>query len=534
MTKISALTPLGDDLAIGDQFIIRDISDGSTPNKSVTVSGITRGLDRGALGAPAIAFASDKNTGLYSPGEDTLALVTAGANRLHITSAGLLGLGTSSPGQSLDTTGSIRLSSGGSRVIDFLQNVGAAAYTGPGFYSSSSIGFGISAGGTYRFIGGGDGNTEIMRLTDAGLLGIGTTSPTSLLHVAAALPEIQIVGSTNAYLSIKGASGGPWTWRSNSTSFSLEDNGSEKLRIDSSGRLLVGTSTARTGFFDGVVDPLLQVEGSTTSTSSISVTRNSNDSDGPRFNFGRSRGTGNTVVQSNDRIGAITYQGNDGAKFVRAAEIECFVDGTPGTNDMPGRLVFSTTADGAASPTERMRISSAGHILIGQTTGDFNTVGNSLFSNGTAQFVSSSVPTLNLNRKTDDGVVLQFYRDTNTPGSISVTTSATTYATSSDYRLKENVAEVTDGITRLLQLKPSRFNFIADPDRTVDGFIAHEAQAIVPECVTGTKDEVDDEGNPVMQGIDQSKLVPLLTAALQEAIGRIETLEAEVAALKGA
>jgi hypothetical protein len=76
--------------------------------------------------------------------------------------------------------------------------------------------------------------------------------------------------------------------------------------------------------------------------------------------------------------------------------------------------------------------------------------------------------------------------------------------------------------------------FIADPDTTVDGFLAHEAQAIVPECVTGAKDAVDADGNPVYQGIDQSKLVPLLTAALQEAIAKIETLEAEVAALKGA
>jgi hypothetical protein len=112
--------------------------------------------------------------------------------------------------------------------------------------------------------------------------------------------------------------------------------------------------------------------------------------------------------------------------------------------------------------------------------------------------------------------------------------TATAYQTSSDYRLKENVVPVPDGITRLLQLRPSRFNFIADPNQTVDGFLAHEAQAVVPECVTGEKDAVDEEGNPVYQGIDQSKLVPLLTAALQEAIAKIEALEADVAALKGA
>jgi hypothetical protein len=77
------------------------------------------------------------------------------------------------------------------------------------------------------------------------------------------------------------------------------------------------------------------------------------------------------------------------------------------------------------------------------------------------------------------------------------------------------------------QLAPKRFNFIADADTTVDGFLAHEAQAVVPEAVTGTHNEVDDDGNAVMQGIDQSKLVPLLTGALQEAIAKIETLETE-------
>ena len=88
-----------------------------------------------------------------------------------------------------------------------------------------------------------------------------------------------------------------------------------------------------------------------------------------------------------------------------------------------------------------------------------------------------------------------------------------------------------DATLRVKQLKPSQFNFIAEPSRTVDGFIAHEVQAVVPECVTGEKDAVDDEGDPIYQGIDQSKLVPLLTAALQEAIGRIETLEAQNAQL---
>ena len=110
--------------------------------------------------------------------------------------------------------------------------------------------------------------------------------------------------------------------------------------------------------------------------------------------------------------------------------------------------------------------------------------------------------------------------------------NTTSYNTSSDYRLKTNEALITDGITRIKNLKPYQFEWKSDLGTKVDGFFAHEAQTVVPESVVGTKDEVDSDNNPVYQGIDQSKLVPLLTAALQEAITKIETLEAEVAALK--
>jgi hypothetical protein len=124
---------------------------------------------------------------------------------------------------------------------------------------------------------------------------------------------------------------------------------------------------------------------------------------------------------------------------------------------------------------------------------------------------------------------MDFRRSNSVVGSITVSSTSTAYNESSDYRLKENVVDISDGIDRLKQLQPRRFNFIADADTTVDGFIAHEAQAVVPQAVTGTKDEVDDDGNAVMQGIDQSKLVPLLTAALQETITKIETLEGMIA-----
>jgi hypothetical protein len=124
----------------------------------------------------------------------------------------------------------------------------------------------------------------------------------------------------------------------------------------------------------------------------------------------------------------------------------------------------------------------------------------------------------------------QFYNPNGIVGSITTSGSATAYNTSSDYRLKENVVALTGAADRLKQLPVHRFNFISDPSQTVDGFLAHEAQAVVPECATGEKDAVDDEGNPVYQGIDQSKLVPLLTAALQEALAKIEDLEGRLTA----
>jgi hypothetical protein len=114
----------------------------------------------------------------------------------------------------------------------------------------------------------------------------------------------------------------------------------------------------------------------------------------------------------------------------------------------------------------------------------------------------------------------------NTDATFSGPITATAYNTSSDYRLKDNVVNIVGGITRVKQLQPRRFNFTVEPQKTVDGFIAHEAQTVVPEAVTGEKD------GEKMQGIDQSKLVPLLTAALQEAIEKIETLEFKVTALE--
>jgi hypothetical protein len=315
------------------------------------------------------------------------------------------------------------------------------------------------------------------------------------------------------------------------TNLKNASSGSNNIVLDSSGRVLVGTSTARSNLYGGSLTAALQVEGTTYGTSSLSMIANGSSSAQnpyPILYLGRSRNATvglNTVVQSGDQVGAVVFTGADGTNLIPTASIESYVDGTPGTNDMPGRLVFSTTADGASSLTERMRISQNGDMFINCTSGFSGQL--TIARNGERCLTLQNTATGSTSQE-----IQNFYRNSTQVGSITTTNAATAYNTSSDYRLKENVVPLTGAIGRVNQLQVRRFNFIADPDKTVDGFIAHEAQAVVPECVTGEKDAVDADGNPVMQGIDQSKLVPLLTAALQEAITEIASLKNRVAVLE--
>ena len=288
------------------------------------------------------------------------------------------------------------------------------------------------------------------------------------------------------------------------------------------------------------VEVMMQLEAvGTAPYAGFGMVQNSNDADSSVLIFGKSRGTAlasTTIVQDGDTLGRIEFQGMDGSDLETGCSIKGMVDGTPGANDMPGRLDFLTTPDGGHSALQRMRLHASGSLSVGSTV-DSATL--TVSSGGRACVMHSGATgntqdILNIvgNGNATNNAI-RFFHGTNVSlsggsvvGTIAINTNSTTYNTSSDYRLKENVDYDWDATTRLKQLKPARFNFITDDTNTlVDGFLAHEAQAVVPECATGTHNEVDDDGAAIMQGIDQSKLVPLLVKTIQELEARITALE---------
>jgi hypothetical protein len=219
-----------------------------------------------------------------------------------------------------------------------------------------------------------------------------------------------------------------------------------------------------------------------------------------------------TTGSKNTILGA--YNGNMGGLDIRTSD---------------NQIVLS---DGDGNP--RGFFNSSGNFFVGRFSSGNTGNGHIIRAADSAIFSrDASGETVQIGRNANDGDLIRFYKNGTQVGNVSVSGSTTAYNTSSDHRLKENVVYDWDATTRLKQLKPARFNFIADADITVDGFLAHEAQAVVPEAVTGTHNAVDDDGVAVMQGIDQSKLVPLLVKAVQEQQALIDALTARIETLEG-
>jgi hypothetical protein len=413
------------------------------------------GIPLGSAASPTIYFTGDTNTGIYSPGADQFAITTGGSGRVFVDSSGRVGLGSSTPGNKIQINDSIATTYSASNtlnggVIGYVKNASTTnstdatirlEATGSGQVAAASIssvhtGDGVSAL-TFGTRNTGD-VTERLRITGAGLVGIGTTSPRGALDVTGSIfasggSQIQITGSAGSTgLQLIGQdSAESLIGTMSAQALAFRTNSSERARIDSSGRLLVGTSSARTQY--GVTTQVL-VEGTSNNTSSIGIISNAASGGGANLLLGRSKGGSigsNTAVTNNDNLGGIYFQGANGTDLSNCgAAIEAIVDGTVsggGAGDLPSRLVFSTTADGASSPTERMRITNDGTLLVGKTTNANGTAGSYFEARGFAAYTVSAATVGYFNRLSSDGTIIDFAQDTISEGSISVSGTTVSY-----------------------------------------------------------------------------------------------------------
>ena len=313
---------------------------------------------------------------------------------------------TTNPGANIELYGGTHVSLANTMILDANEHrfrTANGATERMRIDSSGNVGIG-GAPGAYRLDVLGSGGQRILNQGGGSFLEIGTGTVTNqnayidfvgdTTYTDFGFRLIRNSGGANANTElVHRGTGDLRLFTQEAAPITLYTSSTERMRIDSSGRLLVGTSSARTSFFGGTVTPVVQLEQSSLATV-LSVVRNSADNGDPLITLCKTRGTANgsnTIVAADDFLGGITFQGADGVNLFNAATIRVNVDGTPGVGDMPGRLVFSTTADGASSATEQLRISNGGTVIYNQPAPAAVDVSATLtVANLTAKIITSS------------------------------------------------------------------------------------------------------------------------------------------------
>jgi hypothetical protein len=409
-------------------------------------------------------------------------------------------------------------------------------------------------------------NTERMRIDSSGRVGIGTQSPATSLHLLGANTpargQLSVAGNgddaritfyrDSAFIGGINADTTNGVAIAAETGYSITFNPggtSEKGRFDSSGRLLVGTSTSRN--LSGNVGTL-QIEG-TTNYQVAAVTTNTNDAYGSYVVLTKSRGTSlgsNTIVQNNDSLGGILFNGTDGANAQYAAQIQAYVDGTPGTADMPGRLVFSTTADGASSPTERARITNAGYFKA-TSTGDYYGVTSGYhesrtgLANNVSHLFSHSASTGAVygiqisyaqNKGTSTGDQYIYCNDSaavrmEVRGNGGIANYSGNNVNLSDRNAKKDISPASDTWDCIKEWEIVNYRYKDQPD-DADlnlGVVAQQVAESCPEVITVFQEAKEaTEDQPAQEerlGVKEQQMYWMAIKALQEAQVRIEQLE---------
>jgi hypothetical protein len=448
--------------------------------------------------------------------------------RLRITSAGLVGIGTSSPSEKLH----VSAASGDVAALVECPGHPILRLKTTGTTDNTSVDFADSGSDTQcRLIYTHNTNlfsiqhsgNNALSIDSSGRVGIGTTSPVEKLSISNSgqngiefKPDFN---TNNSLITSYNRSTSAYTELTLSADAHIfAEGGTERARIDSSGRLLVGTSTSTNV---GSSVPAIQQIRYSSSNVGLSITRDENASN---IVLARTSSAPYGLVSNNDTLGQIRWAAGDGTDIESyAAEISCQIDGTPGANDMPGRLVFSTTADGASSPTERMRIDNGGAVSIGTTGAPGSTVFGVAFGRAgnpglleQSRNVSGSIAAAVFGGNAGVAYVM---------GDGDLENTNNRYTGISDIKFKQNIEDASSQWDDIKSIQVRKYELIANPDRKHIGCVAQELEQVCPGLVIEREDQ---EGEPY-KSVAYSVLYMKAVKALQEAIGRIETLEGMVA-----